>query len=111
MKQGALRRHFFGVTNINIFIFSKICIKFKNLEYLNFSSSSHNEQLTFGTFSDTPSIKFSSNLLELHVVIQNIQDFVYLLDDHFNQLHTFYVTICPRFFEWPSVNNQVSYSY
>ncbi len=93
----------------NIYIFIKICNSFKNLQYLNFSSLSDYEQLTFG---NTPSRKFSSNLLELHVVIKSLMDCLCLLDDHFNQLHTLHVTICPRAVRtWLLVNHQVTYSY
>lgn len=81
MKIGALRTDCFGVRNINIFVFCQICVKFNNLKYLNFSSSSDYEQLTFDRMS---SIKFSSNLLELHVVIKSINDCLCLLDGHFN---------------------------
>ncbi|UJR23576.1 hypothetical protein I4U23_026564 [Adineta vaga] len=51
---------------------------------------SNYEQLAF--LSTTPS-QFSSNLLELHVVVKSIFDCLCLLDGQFNQLHTFYVTI------------------
>ncbi|CAF3893638.1 unnamed protein product [Rotaria sordida] len=103
MKRGALQRSVFGVTNININIFSKICSMFKNLEYSNFSSSSDYEQLTF---CSTPSIRFS-NLLELHVVLKTLIDCLCLLDGNFNKLNRFYVTICPRgLFAWPLVNNK-----
>jgi hypothetical protein len=58
---------------------------FKNLQYLNYSSSSDYEQLTFGS---SPSIEFSSNLLELHVVLKSIIDCLGLLDGRLSQLHT-----------------------
>ncbi|CAF4092199.1 unnamed protein product, partial [Rotaria sordida] len=76
----------------NIFIFIRICILFKNLQYLNFSSYCNYEQLAF---SSTAPTEFSSNLLELHVVVRNILDCLCLLNGQFNQLHTFYVTILP----------------
>ncbi|CAF3409445.1 unnamed protein product [Rotaria sp. Silwood2] len=57
----------------NIFIFIRICILFKNLRYLNFSSYCKYEQLTF---LSTAPIEFSSNLLELHVV-----GITYMYDD------------------------------
>ncbi|CAF1638332.1 unnamed protein product [Rotaria magnacalcarata] len=76
----------------NIFIFLSICILFKNLRYLNFSSYCNYEQLAY---LSTAPIEFSSNLLELHVVVKNIFDCLCLLDGQFNQLHTFYVTIRP----------------
>ncbi|CAF1318005.1 unnamed protein product [Rotaria sordida] len=74
----------------NIFIFIRICILFNNLRYLNFSSYSNYEQLIFLSTAPT---QFSSNLLELHVVVRNILDCLCILDGQFNQLHTFYVTI------------------
>ncbi|CAF2771295.1 unnamed protein product [Rotaria sp. Silwood2] len=93
----------------NIFIFIRICTRFKNLQCVNFSSSCDYEQLTFTSIAPTD---FSSNLLELHVVIKTIIDCLCLLDGQFNQLHTFYVTIRPRgICEYPSVGNDVSYSY
>ncbi|CAF2481578.1 unnamed protein product [Rotaria sp. Silwood2] len=103
MKRGALQTSIFGVKNININIFSKICSMFNNLEYFNFSSSSNYEQLTFCSI---PSIRFS-NLLELHVVLKTLIDCLCLLDGNFNKLNRLYVTICPRaLFEWPLVNNK-----
>ncbi|CAF4768691.1 unnamed protein product, partial [Rotaria sp. Silwood2] len=48
----------------NIFIFIRICTRFKNLQCVNFSSSCDYEQLTFTSIAPTD---FSSNLLELHV--------------------------------------------
>ncbi|CAF4473033.1 unnamed protein product [Rotaria sp. Silwood2] len=87
----------------NIFIFIRICTRFKNLQCVNFSSSCDYEQLTFTSIAPT---EFSSNLLELHVVIKTIIDCLCLLDGQFNQLHTFYVTIRPRgICEYPSVGN------
>ncbi|UJR30027.1 hypothetical protein I4U23_017572 [Adineta vaga] len=81
------------ITPDNISIFIRICILFNNLRYLNFSSYSNYEQLAF--LSTIPS-QFSSNLLELHVVVKSIFDCLCLLDGQFNQLHTFYVTIQSR---------------
>ncbi|CAF4205024.1 unnamed protein product, partial [Rotaria sordida] len=99
----------FAVQDINIFIFINICNHFKNLRYLNFSSSSIYEQLAFYRPIST---NFSSNLLELHVVVKTIYDCLYLLDGQLNQLHTFYVTIRPRGVHGEEiVGNDVSYSY
>jgi hypothetical protein len=108
MKEGALKRGPFGIINRNVLIFIEICNRFKNLRYLNFSSSSNYEQLTFTI--RTPS-DFSSNLLELHVVIKTVDDCLCLLDGHFNQLHTLYVTIRPcAVCESKIVGNHVSHS-
>ncbi len=74
----------------NIFIFIQICTTFKHLQCLYFNSSSDHQPLTF---DHTPSIAFSSNVLELHVVLNSMGDCLHLLDGHFNQLHTFDVTI------------------
>ncbi|CAF4610765.1 unnamed protein product [Rotaria sp. Silwood2] len=63
---------------------------FENLKYVKFSSSSDNQQLAF---DDSSSIVFYSNLLKLNVTVNSINDCILLLDDHFKQLHTFYVTI------------------
>ncbi len=83
VKGGVYRRDLFGYENI--FIFRRICMIFKNLQYLNYSSSSDYEQLTFGS---SPSIEFSSNLLELHVVLKSIIYCLGLLDGRLSQLHT-----------------------
>jgi hypothetical protein len=93
----------------NSFVFKQICMKFNNLQYLNFMSSSDCEQLTFRC---SPSIKFSSNILELHVVVKSIMDCVCLLDGHFDHLHSLFVTISPRHVEsWPYASNRVIHFY
>ena len=99
----------YTIQNKIIFIFIKICNQFKNLRYLNFSSSSIYKQLAF---YEHTSINFSSNLLELHVVVKTIHDCLCLLNGQFQQLHTFYVTVrssgvCGR----KIVDNDVSYLY
>ncbi|CAF3824773.1 unnamed protein product [Rotaria sp. Silwood1] len=62
---------------------------FPNLQYLNFGRSSiYDERLSFGLRASTV---ISTNLLELHVCLNTFDDCLYLLDGHFNQLHTLYV--------------------
>lgn len=82
-----------SISKKNAGIFSTIRTAFKNLQYLNFSSSSDFEQLTFSHIDST---KYCSNLLELHVVVRTFSDFLALLNSQMHQLHTFYVTIRPH---------------
>jgi hypothetical protein len=64
---------------------------FTNLRYLNFCSFVDHQQLAF----DSPnSISFLSNLWELHVHVDSLNDCLYILDDHFNQLIKLSITIC-----------------
>ncbi|CAF1458712.1 unnamed protein product [Rotaria sordida] len=64
---------------------------FPNLQYLNFGRSSiWDERLYF--FLTRPTV-ISTNLLELHVSLRTFYDCLYLLDGHFNQLHTLYVDL------------------
>jgi hypothetical protein len=109
MKSRVLSRDVLGDTqNRNAYIFIAICALFKNLQCLNFSSSYDYEQLTFTRSTPT---NFSSNLLELHVVVKTIDDCLCLLDGQLNQMHTFYVTIRPRgVCDSELVGNHVSYS-
>jgi hypothetical protein len=95
-----------SIQDINRVIYTQIFTMFSNLQYLNFGpSSSAYHRLSFG-FSH--SIVFSSTLLELHIIVDSYEDCLYLLDGRFNQLHTFYVTICAP--ELIIINNEVSYS-
>jgi hypothetical protein len=75
-------------------LFTQSCTVFKNLQWLNFSSFYDNQPLTFDFM---PSFTFSSNLLELHVAVDSIDDCYCLLDGHFDQLYKFFVMICTRF--------------
>ena len=94
--------------NRNMFIFIRICLLFKNLRYLNFSSSCVYEQLSF---SDGIPTDLFSNLFELHVVVNNIMDCLCILDGQFERLHTFHVTIRSRGVpDDVFVGNHVSYS-
>jgi hypothetical protein len=90
----------------NMDVFITICTRFKNLICLHFNSSPNNQQLTLGS---TSPIKFSSNLLELHVIVDSINEYLYLVDGHFDQLHTLYVTISAcRYYVFSTENNDVS---
>jgi len=65
------------------------------------------ERLSF-KFGESPTF-FSSNLVELHINVEDFTDCLYLLDGRFKQLHTFYVNI--HFFVPPSpaIINKVHY--
>jgi len=97
-----------SIKDINTFIYTQIFTAFSNIQYLKFDSSFGYHQLSFD-FS--PPIVFSSTLLELRVIVDSYADCLYLLDGRFNQLHTFYVTICSLVPGLPIINNEVSYSY
>jgi hypothetical protein len=56
--------------------FIQSCTVFNILQYLNFRSCYDNQQLTF---DPTNSIPFSSNLVELHVTVDSMDDCLYLL--------------------------------
>jgi hypothetical protein len=90
-------------TKIFQFIFKQSCTMFRNLRYLNFGSFGDHQPLTFDRMASIP---FSSNLLELHVAVDSIDDCLYLLDDHFNQLHKFDIRIC-GYHDSPSANYEV----
>ncbi len=65
---------------------------FTNLQYLNFGRSSVRDERLF--FNYTFPTAISANLLELHVCLKTFYDCLYLVDGHFNQLHTLYVDTC-----------------
>ncbi|CAF3367126.1 unnamed protein product [Rotaria sp. Silwood2] len=81
-----------GVTDdMNTLIFTNILTIFFNLKYLNFDPS----LICYPPISfqnSFPTI-FSLTLLEWHVKVTHIDDYLYLLDGHFNQLRSFYVHI------------------
>ncbi|CAF2099029.1 unnamed protein product [Rotaria magnacalcarata] len=70
----------------NTIIFTHIFTTFTNLQYLNFGPSLlYHQRLSFST---SPLTIISTNLLKLHVYLENFNDCLYLLDGRFNQLHT-----------------------
>ncbi|CAF3253229.1 unnamed protein product [Rotaria socialis] len=70
----------------NTIIFIHIFTTFTNLQYLNFGPSLlYHQRLSFFT---SPLTVISTNLLKLHVYLENFNDCLYLLDGRFNQLHT-----------------------
>ncbi|CAF1435759.1 unnamed protein product [Rotaria sordida] len=77
--------------NVNTFIFTHIFTMFTNLQYLNFASSFMSYRRL--SFDLSPPSVFSSNLLELHVDLDQFADCLYLLDGRFNQLRKLYVNI------------------
>ncbi|CAF2785369.1 unnamed protein product, partial [Rotaria sp. Silwood2] len=94
-------------TNDNAIIFTHIFTLFTNLQYLNFCPSLLNHQRL--SFDTTPLIIISTNLLKLHVYLDAFTDCLYLLNGHFNQLHTFYVNISVILSSNLSINNKVDY--
>ncbi len=76
---------------IFLYLFQQCCTKFTKLRYLNFTSFVDNQQLVFDF--ENP-ISFSSNLWELHVQVDSLNDCLYILDCHFNQLSKLSITIC-----------------
>ncbi|CAF3422344.1 unnamed protein product [Rotaria sp. Silwood1] len=75
----------------NAIIFNHILTMFTNLQYLNFDRSSiYDDRLFFCMRRPTV---VSTNLLELHVSLHTFDDCLYLLDGHFNQLHSLYVDV------------------
>ncbi|CAF4383728.1 unnamed protein product [Rotaria sp. Silwood2] len=75
----------------NAIIFTHIFTMFTNLQYLNFCSSSlDQQQLSFHT---PPLTAISTNLLKLYVYLDVFIDCLYLLDGRFNQRHTLYANV------------------
>jgi hypothetical protein len=75
----------------NAIIFNRIFTMLTNLQYLNFGRSSMCDERLFFCFT-LPTV-ISTNLLELHVCLENFYDCLHLLDVHFNQLRTLYVDV------------------
>jgi hypothetical protein len=73
-------------TDVHTFIFTHIFTMFTNLQCLNYYHRV--------SFHYSPPTIFSSNLLELHVFLDNFTDCLYLLDGRFNELRTLHVNIC-----------------
>ncbi|CAF5176428.1 unnamed protein product, partial [Rotaria magnacalcarata] len=73
-------------------IFTRIFSVFINLQRLDFGPSVSSCQVL--SFDISRSTAFSSTLVELHINLSSILDCLYLLDGHFNQLHTLHVYIC-----------------
>ncbi|CAF3552388.1 unnamed protein product [Rotaria socialis] len=89
---------------ISSFLFPHIFAMFINLQYLNIAPPAISYQpLSFWT---SPPTVISSNLLELHVLVEFFTDCLYLLDGRFNQLHTFHVNIIGIFSSTLKVNNE-----
>ncbi|CAF1046126.1 unnamed protein product [Adineta steineri] len=76
-----------------LYPYLEIFIQYPNLQYLNFGSSSTWYWHTHLSFSNSPPICISSNLLELHISLSSFTDCLYMLDGRFNQLRIFHVNI------------------
>ncbi|CAF3417392.1 unnamed protein product [Rotaria sp. Silwood2] len=87
---------------INTIIFQRIIKIFINLQYLNFCPSS----MWYSKLSFDSLVKdLSSNLLELHVTVNNFDDCLYLLDGHFNELRKFHVNVSDIHSAQLTINN------
>jgi hypothetical protein len=94
--------------NGNTSIFAHIFPIFTNLQYLNFAPSAISyQELSFDISSP---LVFSSNLLELHVNLDQFTDCLYLLDGRFNQLRKLYVNISLIIPSRLVIDNKVNYS-
>ena len=60
------------------------------LKHLNFSSANNNEQLGFHVQEQC---SFTSNISELHVCVDTLDDCLTILDNQSNQMNKFYVII------------------
>ena len=79
---------------------------FTNLQSLSLGPSSNCYQ-RFSFDMPFPTVT-SSNLLELHILVDHFNDLLYLLDGRFNQLHTLNVNILlPINWNRSTINNQV----
>jgi len=89
------------------FIFLRIFWMFTNLKYLHIASSASDYQrLSFGV--SPPSI-FSSNLVELHINLNEFSDCLYLLDGRLSQLRTLHANIRKINELASGIENRVSY--
>ena len=73
------------------FIFLRVFSMFTNLKYLHIAPSSSDYRGL--SFRISPPSVFSSNLLELHINLDQFTDCLYLLDGRLSQLRTFYASI------------------
>jgi len=92
--------HFIDLSNLDqimqdkqIFqaLFQKCSTEFDRLKYLNFTSSFHNQQLSFIC---REVISFSSKIIELNVELDSFEDSLYTLDCQFDEMMKFSITIC-----------------
>jgi len=75
----------------NLLLFIKCCTKTNRLKHLNFSSANNNEQLGFYVQEQ---YSFTSNISELHVCVDTLNDCLTILDNQLNHMNKFYVIIC-----------------
>ncbi|CAF1237574.1 unnamed protein product [Adineta ricciae] len=80
-----------SVQDVTEHIFIQTLTMFSNLRCLKFDRSFLYHRLTL--HETLPNV-YSSNLLELHVVLDSYLDCLYILDGRFDQLHTCCVSIC-----------------
>jgi hypothetical protein len=73
-----------------LLLFIKCCTKMNRLKHLNFSSANNNEQSGF--YVHDP-YSFTSNISELHVCVDTLDDCLTILDNQLNQMNKFYVII------------------
>jgi len=92
--------------NVNAQIFTQIFNVSTKLQYLNFNPSPISYRAI--SFRDSSPTILSSTLLELHVLLEDFTDCLYLLDGRFNQLQTLYVNISMIFYSRLK-NNMIDY--
>ncbi|CAF1300657.1 unnamed protein product [Adineta steineri] len=71
-------------------LFIKCCTMFENLTSLYFYVFMNNLQLIFDL---KDFISFSSNITELHIVVNCFNDCLYILDGSFSQLEKYYIIV------------------
>jgi len=96
-----------STSDMNARIFAHIFTMFSNLQYLNFCPSLIRDQRL--SFDNLSSAINSSSLLELHIRLVRFTDCLYILNERFNKLHTFYVDIDSISSSDLTNNNQVDY--
>ncbi len=94
--------------NMDTFIFTHIFPMLTNLQYLNFAPSAISYQEL--SFDISFPLVFSTNLLELHVNLDQFIDCLYLLDGRFNQLRKLYVNISLIIASRLVIDSKVNYS-
>ena len=93
----------------NTIMFTHIFTTFTNLQYLNFGSSLlYHQRLSFCT---SPLTIISTNLLKLHIYLENLNDCLYFLDGRFNQLYTLSANISFISALCLTINNKVDYFF
>jgi hypothetical protein len=78
------------ITNGATKIFRYVLAMFPNLNCFRFETSIYCEPVSWNHLAQAIC---SSNLLQLHIHLENFDDCIHLLDGRFNQLHTLCITL------------------